>query len=84
MDGDNGVSIKDSLHKGKARQKLLVRQRTCNGCASVVVGLSARQGTYNDGISIGNIKAKFLTLASALASMASKDASDARAVHQWQ
>jgi hypothetical protein len=63
MDGDNGVSIENGIHEGKGRCKnILLMQQTCDGSAMVVVNQSGRQATYNDGVSIGIVKAVGLLL----------------------
>jgi hypothetical protein len=54
MDGDDGDSIGDGIHEGKGQcEKVLLRQRTCDGGAKVFVDHCARQGTYNNGVGIG-------------------------------
>ncbi len=58
-----------------------MRQWTCDGSARVSVDISARQGTYNNGIGVGVVKAKILILASALARTTRGDVSKARDIH---
>jgi hypothetical protein len=88
MDRDDGFIINGGIHKGKWQcKKVLLRRRTCDGGAGVILDQSARWGTYDNGVGIIEAQAlNFVTLASVSVRTAGRDASKARYIcwRWWQ